>query len=148
VRLQTQQAGDGLQVVLDAMVHLLEQRALDHQFAVFDGDRDLIAQRGEDRQFVVGKNVQFFRVTVQHADHALAHPKRHAGQAGQPFALGDFGKAVFGRALHVQDGHGFAGRNRRPATLSPSGRFGFLTYSRLWVCVALRDEFVLLLVQQ
>ena len=52
-RLQPQQRGDRLQVVLDAVVDLLGEHAAHHRAAVLERDRRVVRDRGEQRAVVV-----------------------------------------------------------------------------------------------
>ncbi len=90
VHLEAQQGGDLLQVVLDPVVHLLNDRRFDHQFGVFDGDGRMVAQRGQHRNLFVREVVRLLRVAVQDADFFVLDQQRDGGQGRQPFAPRQF----------------------------------------------------------
>jgi hypothetical protein len=93
MRLQAQQRGHRLQVVLDAVVDLLGEHAAHHRAAVLERDRGMVRDRREQRTLVGGEGG--IPVDDELADLAPlpAQGQAHVLRAGTAFGPGDV--AVF-----------------------------------------------------
>ena len=95
VHLEAQQGGHLLQIVLDPVVHLLDDRRFDQQFGVFDGDGGVVTKRGQQRDLFLREVMRSFRVTVQDPDLFALDNQRHGGHRGQTLFAGDLRAGIF-----------------------------------------------------
>jgi hypothetical protein len=80
VHLETQEAGNRLQAVLDPVVHLLDDRRAHHQLRILDRDRGVVGQRRQQVNFLLGEDVGTAGVAVQDADRPVLDAQRHADE--------------------------------------------------------------------
>ena len=105
-KLQSEQAGDLLQVVLDAVVHLLHQRGAHLEFGVLDADRSLLGEHLQGADLVSGEVVRLERVARQHAYNAVLQGEGHTNHGAQALLDGEVVPDVVLLRKHVRHDHG------------------------------------------